>query len=87
MFVNPASAALAAAGCALGRQMPIDIVDAPIATVVLKDVDGATEMTFTLGFAEGMSEERVQEWLAMGIQPGWTDTLERLADYAPTVAD
>ena len=63
----------------------IDVDDAPIATVVLTDVDGATEMTFTLGFAEGMSEARVQEWLAMGIQPGWTDTLDRLVDYVPTV--
>jgi uncharacterized protein YndB with AHSA1/START domain len=70
---------------ATGGWPDLDMVDdAPIATVVLKDIDGATEMTFTLGFAKGTSEARVQEWLAMGVRPGWANTLERLVDYLPT---
>lgn len=63
----------------------VDVDDVPTACVLFADVDGATEMTFTLAFAETASEARVREWFAMGIRPGWTSTLDRLVEYMPTV--
>lgn len=40
-----------------------------------------------LGFAEGLSEEHVQSWLATGMQGGWSDILDRLRKLWPRCAD
>jgi uncharacterized protein YndB with AHSA1/START domain len=57
---------------------PSRLDDAPVATVLLDDVDGKTEMTFRLALPLGLSEESVREWFATGIREGWTQTIDRL---------
>jgi len=54
--------------------------DLPVVTIELSEApDGGTEMVATIGFSPAMTDERVAQWLAMGIQPGFTATIDRLA--------
>jgi uncharacterized protein YndB with AHSA1/START domain len=55
--------------------------DNPIVTVLLKDLGDATEMTCHFGFADDVTEERIQEWFALGVRSGWTQTVDRLGPY------
>jgi len=55
-----------------------DLDDLPVATIQLNEVDGGTEMVAHFGFADSLSDQRVAEWLAMGVREGWTDTLSRI---------
>jgi uncharacterized protein YndB with AHSA1/START domain len=57
--------------------------EAPVVTVILNDLGGATEMVFHLGFADTLTEDRVRDWLATGMFEGWNDTLDRLDPYLP----
>ena len=38
-------------------------------------------MTFQVTFADDVTDERIQEWFALGIRRGWAETLDRLNPY------
>ena len=59
--------------------------DGPIATVLLKDAGGKTEMTFSISFPDHVGAERIQEWFSVGFLHGWRDTIDRLAPHLSTV--
>lgn len=52
--------------------------DAPVATVKLADRGSGTELVFTVRLPAHLSDEEVSEWLATGMQHGWSDTIDRL---------
>jgi uncharacterized protein YndB with AHSA1/START domain len=52
--------------------------DSAVVTITLDEVGDQTRMTFHVAFPEDLPEERMQEWLDMGISEGWTATLGRL---------
>jgi uncharacterized protein YndB with AHSA1/START domain len=58
---------------------PDRLDDSPLVTVTLTEVDGRTEMTVRVELPAGLSEDRVREWLAIGIRDGWRQTVDRLA--------
>jgi len=66
---------------AVGGWPPIDR-DHPendlVVTVTLHALGESTEMVFHLAMPAHLSDERVREWLAMGIRDGWSETLDRL---------
>ena len=49
-----------------------------VVTVTLNELGEKTEMIFQLAMPAHLSDERVREWLAMGIRGGWSDTIDRL---------
>lgn len=55
--------------------------EAPIVTVTLKDLGGATEMTFHVGFADHVAEDVIKRWYALGFKDGWTVTVDRIVPY------
>lgn len=57
---------------------PTGTADALLATVTLSADGPATEQNFRLALPDHFSESQVAEWLARGIHPGWTDTIDRL---------
>jgi uncharacterized protein YndB with AHSA1/START domain len=64
---------------------PTGLAEAPLVTITLADAapDGtdaapATEQVFRLALPDHLSETQVGEWLALGIRPGWTETIDRL---------
>lgn len=59
--------------------------ESPLVTVIFEEVDGSTEMTFRLELADHLTEAQVRDWFAIGIRPGWTDTLDRLVPYLKTI--
>ncbi len=61
------------------RLDPDDLDESPLVTVRLKRVGGRTKMTVHVELPVGLSDERVVEWLSLGIQDGWRDTVDRLA--------
>ncbi len=63
---------------------PTDVGDNPIVTITLNEDDGGTEMVFHCGFPDGTSDERIQEWFALGIFGGWSETVARLDEAALT---
>lgn len=63
------------------RLDPDNLDDAPIVSIRLTEVSGATEMQFEVRFAGGLPDARVREWLATGMREGSLATLERLADH------
>ena len=59
---------------------PDDVDAAPLVTLTFEPTDGGgTMMTFDLELPATLTEEEVEEWFATGIQPGWNQTLDRLA--------
>jgi uncharacterized protein YndB with AHSA1/START domain len=58
---------------------PERLDDSPLVTVTLTEVGGRTEITVRVDLPAGLSEDRVREWLAIGIQDGWRQTVDRLA--------
>jgi uncharacterized protein YndB with AHSA1/START domain len=52
--------------------------DAPIASVLLTDLGGRTELRFAVGLPVHLSDQQVAEWLATGMRQGWGDTIDRL---------
>ena len=49
-----------------------------VVTVTLNEIGEKTEMIFHLALSAHLSDDRVREWLAMGIRGGWSDTIDRL---------
>lgn len=53
--------------------------EAPLVTVRFEAYDGGrTELTLTLEMGDGVPDEKVRELLAIGIRPGWEQTVDRL---------
>lgn len=57
---------------------PAHLENAPLVTVTLYELDGATEMVLRVDFGAHLSDEQVQAWLATGMRAGWLQTLDRL---------
>lgn len=56
--------------------------DNPVLTVTLAAApSGGTAQTVRVGFPETMAEHDVQQWLQIGIEAGWTDTVDRLVRH------
>ena len=56
-----------------------DAVDAaPIVTITLDELAGSTEMTLDMRFPAHIDAERVQQWLDLGMEDGWRQTIDRL---------
>ena len=53
--------------------------ESPLVTVTLRRENGATELTVHVEMPAHLSDDRVQEWWALGIRNGWRDTVDRLA--------
>jgi uncharacterized protein YndB with AHSA1/START domain len=53
--------------------------DSPLVTVLLSRNGTRTEMMVTVELPTSFSDERVEEWLSMGVRDGWCDTVDRLA--------
>jgi hypothetical protein len=47
--------------------------------VTLDRVADRTKLTLLVELPSGLPEDRVQEWLALGIRDGWRGTVDRLA--------
>jgi len=58
---------------------PERLDESPLVTVLLSQEDGRTAMTVHVELPTSLSEDEVQEWLALGIRDGWRDTVDRLA--------
>lgn len=52
--------------------------DAPLVTLDFKPVAGGTEMTCRLDLPAHLDDEAVKTWFDMGIEPGMTQTIDRL---------
>ena len=66
---------------AIDRDYPDDDL---VVTVTLNDLGERgeqTEMIFQLAMPAHLSDERVREWLAMGIREGWSDPIDRLVTH------
>ena len=61
------------------RSIPSASTTSPLVTVTLSQVSGKTEMTVHVELPASLSEAEVHEWLSLGIQNGWRDTVDRLA--------
>jgi uncharacterized protein YndB with AHSA1/START domain len=60
-------------------EIDLDNLDAaPLATVMLSDSTGGTELTFTISLPADLTDEEVEAELATGMQQGWAATLDRL---------
>jgi uncharacterized protein YndB with AHSA1/START domain len=69
---------------AVGGWPPLDPDDpdsGPVITVVLRELDDGTEMSFTLEFPHQFSDDDVRIWLGLGVAEGWTNTLDRLEPF------
>lgn len=55
--------------------------DVPICTITLKDLGGATEMIFEVGFAGDAAEDVIKHWFSMGFKEGFTQTVDRIVPY------
>ena len=53
--------------------------DAPQVTVAFSQDGERTEMMLHVEFPIRFSEDEVREWIAMGVENGWRDTVDRLA--------
>jgi uncharacterized protein YndB with AHSA1/START domain len=56
----------------------LEATDGPLVTITFTPLEHVTRMAFTLSFDDSVSDERVDEWLASGIERGWNQTLDRL---------
>lgn len=53
--------------------------DAPLVTVRFEPYgDSQTELIFTLEMGDNLPDEKVRELLAIGIKPGWEQTVDKL---------
>jgi uncharacterized protein YndB with AHSA1/START domain len=55
--------------------------DAPVVTLQFTELDGGTEMVFTVTLPEHLDSDQVREWLGTGMREGWSVTLERLSRH------
>jgi uncharacterized protein YndB with AHSA1/START domain len=60
--------------------------DGPVVTVTLHELGAKTEMVFHLQLPDHLSEVRVREWFAQGVEAGWSDTIDRLVKHFAGVA-
>jgi len=58
---------------------PANLDDAPQVTVAFSQDGERTEMMLHVEFPIRFSEDEVREWIAMGVENGWRDTVDRLA--------
>jgi uncharacterized protein YndB with AHSA1/START domain len=58
---------------------PDRLDESPLVTVSLRDTEGRTEMTVHVELPAHLSDEQAAEWMALGINNGWRDTVDRLA--------
>jgi uncharacterized protein YndB with AHSA1/START domain len=75
---------------AVGGWPPLDLDDHdgnPVVTITLNEIGDGTEMVFHVGFADHLTEERIQRWLDTGMAGGWAMTLDRLDGLFPPPAD
>ena len=56
--------------------------DAPVVTVTLRELAGSTEMTLHMEFPAHLSDENVKDWLDLGMEDGWRQTIDRLVPAA-----
>lgn len=52
--------------------------DALLVTLQFNPVPGGTEMVCSLEVPAHISDEKAREWFALGIEAGWTQTIDRL---------
>jgi uncharacterized protein YndB with AHSA1/START domain len=57
---------------------PARLDDSPLVTLNFAERGEKTEMSLQVTFSDRLSEERVREWLASGMQEGWGITIDRL---------
>ena len=57
---------------------PDDLDAAPTVTVTFSAIDGGTRMTLRLDLPAGISDAEARDWFALGIEPGMTQTIDRL---------
>lgn len=62
---------------------PDDLDAVPLVTVTFAETDGGTEMVCDFGFAAGVGSAEVARWFALGVEGGWTQTVDRLVPAAP----
>jgi uncharacterized protein YndB with AHSA1/START domain len=55
-----------------------DAVDGPLVTLTFTQLETVTRLALAVSFDDSVSDERVDEWLAAGIERGWNQTLDRL---------
>lgn len=58
----------------------------PTVTLTFEDLGGKTNMTLQVAFADHLSEEAIEEWLATGMEDGWSQTVDRLNPYLSQLA-
>jgi uncharacterized protein YndB with AHSA1/START domain len=51
--------------------------DAPVVAVTLRELAGSTEMTLQMDFPSHLSDEDVKQWLDLGMEDGWRQTIDR----------
>ena len=52
--------------------------DGILVTVLLNEAAEKTEMDFTVTLPPDITDDEVRDWLAKGIQAGWSDTIDRV---------
>lgn len=52
--------------------------DAPVVTLQFTEIDGGTEMVFSVTLPPHLASEQVREWLGTGMREGWSVTLDRV---------
>jgi uncharacterized protein YndB with AHSA1/START domain len=57
---------------------PDRLDDSPLVTVTFAQAGGRTEMTLRCKLPAGIPDERVREWLEVGLRDGWRRTVDRL---------
>ncbi|WP_195908939.1 SRPBCC domain-containing protein [Microlunatus sp. Gsoil 973] len=58
-----------------------DPASSPLVTVLLNDLgDGGTEMIFHLHLPPTLPESVAEQWISVGIRPGWLRTIDRLVE-------
>jgi uncharacterized protein YndB with AHSA1/START domain len=50
----------------------------PIVTITLNEIGEQTEMVFRMDLPDGLSDQQVRDWFALGIRDGWAVTIDRL---------
>jgi uncharacterized protein YndB with AHSA1/START domain len=60
---------------------PTNLDKGPTATLSLVEADGVTEMTFTVEFADQISDDEVRAWFDKGIIDGWSEAIDRLRPH------
>ncbi len=57
---------------------PDRLDDSPLVTVTLTEARERTEMSVRVELPASFPEDRVREWLSLGVRDGWRQTVDRL---------